>query len=500
MNALTDTRNAPGSAKPLGLLLAALASVASSNVGAADWRMAPPAPAFLTWVAKTPDDRLPEIMPGDSEAMGFHAGPIRIPMAHENAAAVSGLSQDPLPRRFDLRFARGVTSVKNQGQCGSCWIFAAYGSMESNLKYRQQQDWNFAEQDINHAHGFDDPECWGGDNLMATAYLARWSGPFAEEQFPYPYATDESRRGSGTTMLTKKHLQEVTLLPERTGSLDNELIKRLIRQHGGVLAAYRHRKDWYNPETAAYYYFGEGDPTHAITVVGWDDDYPKTAFLEGKQPPGNGAFIIKNSWGPEWGKKGYFYLSYYDEKISNFTAFHNIQTVGNYTKIYEYDPLGWTSSIGMPESSEAWFSNLFMAATVAPMIKAVSFYTPVIHSRYDISIYDKVEANQPVSGQKIATLSGVIGLPGYHTIPLGAPASVTPFKRFAVVVKLTTPGYFYPVPLETRLEGHSSAAKATTGESFISADGITWTDVVTEFDDKLMGPHPNVALKAFGGR
>ena len=497
MSTIYATRKALGSVIPLGLILAALTSAASLNVGAAEWRMAPLNPAFLAWVAKTPDERLPEILPGDSEAMGFHAGPMRIPQATENYQALSGMSHDPLPRRFDLRLSRGVTSVRNQGQCGSCWIFATYGSMESNLKYRQQQNWNFAEQDMNHAHGFDDPECWGGDNMMATAYLARWSGPFAEGQFPYPYATDESRQGSGTTMLTKKHVQEVTFLPERKGPLDNELIKRMIRQHGGVLAAYRHRKDWYNPETAAYYFFGEGDPTHAITVIGWNDDFPKSAFLEGKQPPGNGAFIIKNSWGSEWGKKGFFYLSYYDEKLSSFTAFHSIQAVGNYTKIYEYDPLGWTSSIGMPGNSEAWFSNLFIAATVAPTIKAVSFYTPVINSRYEISIYDRVEANLPVSGQKVATLSGVIGLPGYHTLPLETPAPVTPFKRFAVVVKLTTPGYFYPVPLETRLDGHTSAAKATMGESFISADGITWKDVMTEIDKKLS---PNVALKAFGGR
>jgi hypothetical protein len=379
-------------------------------------------------------------------------------------------------------------------------IFAAYGSMESNLKYRQQQDWNFAEQDMNHAHGFDDPECWGGDNLMATAYLARWSGPFAEGQVPYPYATDESRRGSGTTMLTKSICRRCRFCRNERDHFDNELIKRVIRQHGGVLAAYRHRKDWYNPETAAYYYFGEGDPTHAITVVGWDDDYPRTAFLEGKQPPGNGAFIIKNSWGPNGASKAISICPTMTKKFPISQPFTTYRQPATTRKSMNTTPWAGPAPSACRTAAKPRFSNLFMAASVAPMIKAVSFYTPVLNSQYDISIYDKVEANQPVSGQKIVTVSGVIGLPGYHTIPLGAPAPVTPFKRFAVVVKLTTPGYFYPVPLETRLEGHSSAAKATTGESFVSADGIAWTDVVTEFDDKLLGPHPNVALKAFGGR
>jgi len=80
------------------------------------------------------------------------------------------------------------------------------------------------------------------------------------------------------------------------------------------------KTDYYNDATAAYYYPGGldanagtyGSGFHALTIVGWNDNYLASNFNTGTQPPGNGAFIVKNSWGPDWGESGFFYVSYYD--------------------------------------------------------------------------------------------------------------------------------------------------------------------------------------------
>lgn len=90
------------------------------------------------------------------------------------------------------------------------------------------------------------------------------------------------------------------------------------------------------------------EPDHDVAIVGWDDNYSRDNF--NKKPAGDGAWIIRNSWGADWGDGGYFYMSYYDSYAgSNVTAFHNTQATDNYSRIYQYDPLGNISAMGYPD-------------------------------------------------------------------------------------------------------------------------------------------------------
>ena len=55
-----------------------------------------------------------------------------------------------------------------------------------------------------------------------------------------------------------------------------------------------------NTATWSHYTWQRGMtvPTnHAVTIIGWDDDYPADNFLEGHRPPQDGAWLVKNSWG-----------------------------------------------------------------------------------------------------------------------------------------------------------------------------------------------------------
>ena len=102
-------------------------------------------------------------------------------------------------------------------------------------------------------------------------------------------------------------------------------IKSELYKGHGVSLAINVSHNGFIQDNMASYYDGNNAADHAVTVVGYDDDYPKENFVErdesgkitkGSLPPQNGALIIKNSWGTvDSEEDGFFYLSYYDHSI-----------------------------------------------------------------------------------------------------------------------------------------------------------------------------------------
>jgi hypothetical protein len=82
---------------------------------------------------------------------------------------------------------------------------------------------------------------------------------------------------------------------------------------------------------------------------------------------------------------------------------------------------------------------------------------------------------------------------GYHTVNLSSGIQLKADHKFSVVLKLTNSKYNYPIAIETPISGYSSKAKANSGESFISSNGNTWTDITT--DSGYL--NTNVCIKAF---
>ncbi len=394
-----------------------------------------------------------------------------------------------LPGSYDLRAIGKVTSVKDQGQCGSCWAFATYGSLESYLMPVEVND--FSENNLknlvtnSYPDGFDYTMNDGGNHYMAMAYLNRWTGPVNESSDPYnPYSNV-----SPTDLDPVKHIQEVTFIPDRNYYLDNDNIKQALMTYGAVYTSMYMNTNFYNSSNASYYYYySTPSANHAVCIVGWDDNYSKNNF---KTPaPENGAFIIKNSWGTSWGDNGYFYVSYYDTMIGqNNVVFNNAETITNYNQIYQYDPLGWVSSCGY-YSNTAWFSNVF-TSTGYDQLAAASFYVASANSTYELYAYANPTNDNPSSGTLIAHKTGSISNAGYTTIEFSSAVSLQLGVKFSVVVKLTTPGYNYPVPMEYPYPNYSSKAKANAQESYVSINGINWTDLTTVFTNT------NVCLKAF---
>jgi len=404
------------------------------------------------------------------------------------------LASTPLPTSYDLRTLNKVTPVKNQGHSATCWIYATYGSLESNLM--PGQNYNFSEQNMknllsdNYTNGFDRRSNGGGNYLMTSAYLTSWIGPIKNISDPW----NPKQYNSPTDLPIQTHVQNIIYLALRSNSTDNQEIKEAIMNYGGVgTSIYMDYNNTTicNKNTYSYYYNGTLDSYHDVTIVGWNDSYSRNNFST--IPPGDGAFIIKNSWGPQWGDNGYFYISYYDSNLGKQgeNAVFTAEPLNDYTNIYQHDPLGWTGSLGKGDSiNKFWGANVFTAAS-NETLKAVSFYTPVYNSNYTISIYNNT-GSKPISASgPIVTQTGTIPTTGYHTIPLNFRANIQTGQNFSVVLELTTPEYTYPISISKPIRGYSSNANAIAGESFASADGITWYDLTSVI------PNATICIKAF---
>lgn len=445
--------------------------------------LAPLDPAFVRYVENRAQGRELSSTTPDGHPLGYRPSPFRFPAGGGSRDFARKLYAS-FPATYDLRQLGKLTSVKDQGDCGSCWAHASLGSLESCLMPAENLD--FSENNLKNLHGFDWTCCYGGNAQMATAYLARWDGPVFEASDPYNAYSCDSPAGCPV----QRHVQKVVFYPKRTGSLDNDNIKEAVTNYGAVLVSMYWDNSAYRSDTHAYYSRGTHDSNHEVCIVGWNDNYPKSNFAT--QPAGNGAFIVRNSWGTSWGEGGYFYISYYDTQIADELAvFPSAESVNNYVRCYQYDPLGATTSLGYGSSITAWCANVFQAQANEELT-AASWYNAVPGTQWQLYVYTN-PGSSPRSGTLAKIISGTAAEAGYATTQLNPGVSLSNGQAFSLVLKLTTPGFTYPLPCEYAIAGYSTAADASPNQSYVSTDGTSWLDLgaAIGFEDT------NVCIKAF---
>ena len=376
-----------------------------------------------------------------------------------------------LPSAYDLRDDGLVTPIRDQGGSGSCWAFSTIAAIESYLLKYENISYDFSENNMKNLmgiYGLNGTD-WadGGNYYMSLAYLLRWSGPVNEIDDPF----SDWDTSSPTKLNLTKHIQDVLFIPVRLSYRDLDQIKYAILTYGALYTTMQADDSFqYEPD---YYHDIIENANHAVTLVGWDDNYSADNFAV--RPPGDGAFIIKNSWGTDHGYDGYWYISYYDKAFAGFgletlsaMAIVNVENATNYKNIYQYDILGNTfESLGF-NSNTAWLANQFLAKNNNPLT-AFGLYT------YGDSEY---LVNITVNGISKCIQEGFVKGAGYHTIKLDEYVELAKNDIFKIAVKLTTPDSFYPIAIESKRESYSSGASANPNESFISIDGINWIDLV----------------------
>ena len=480
----------------LSALLAAVAAavvlLAPAACLAAGGSVAPADPAFLRYLAHPPAARDLGLAPAPVSSAGVprtHLAPItaRYPDSFVSAgasAAASAASGDA-PAAFDLRDAGKLSLVRDQGRYGTCWAFASLASLESSLLPAAAAD--YSENNLAHRAGFALGYDSGGNSYMAAAYLLRWDGPVAEADDPYaPYATTPNPSPADATV--RAHVQEVLDLPARKTAADNADLKWAVMTYGAVYTTMYWAGSAYRDATHAYYYTGAG-ANHAVDIVGWDDAYPAAGFAT--SPPGPGAFLVRNSWGTAFGSGGYFWVSYYDASFGRQSAvFAGAEPVAAGERIYQHDPLGWIASYRPPTAADpttAWFAAAYTPADDGTL-SAAGFYAPAPDATYEVRVAESVAG---IRNAAVAA-SGTLAAAGFHTVTLDAPLTTTAGRPLVIAVRLTTPGYGYPVAIERPYAGYANAT-AAAGQSYVSGDGTSWTDMTT----LIAGA--DVCLKGYGG-
>ena len=401
-----------------------------------------------------------------------------------------------LPSKYDLRSEGLVTYAKSQGSSGACWAFTTLAALESYLLKFENTSYDISENNMKNLMGADGengtdwPE--GGNYQMALAYLLRWDGPIDENDDSFSAYSIIPTYGLDPI----KHVQGAMFIPMRMGYLDNNQIKYAIMQYGALYTSI------YGTSMIKNVYNSVAEiPNHAVTIVGWDDNYPASKFL-GNKPPGNGAFIIKNSWGTSYGENGFGYVSYYDKTFAGFSldslsamAFTSVENITNYKDIYQYDILGNTyESLGFG-SDTAWLANQFEAISNNPLA-AFGVYAYGV-SDYLIDIY--------VNGDLKYSQEGKLDYAGFHTIALNQLVDLVKGDIFRINLKLTTFDSIFPIAIESARSGYSSKAISSVNQSFVSADGINWIDIGQDLEMlKISGcfynktlEQANVCLKAY---
>ncbi len=400
-----------------------------------------------------------------------------------NNSSYSIAASGALPSYYDLRQQGRVTPVKAQVIDGPCWAFTAIGSLESCLL--PGETWNFSENNMKnilsnlYPQGFDRNFSAGGNSEQALAYFARWSGPVNASSDPY-----NTTSGISPANLTAvKHIQECIFIAPRKNATDNDQLKEAIIKYGAIDASIYWNETFESEDGKSYYYNGSKiNANHDICLVGWNDSYNSSNFKI--NPPGPGAFIIKNSWGTDQGDKGYNYISYYDMTFAYdiLYVFMNAEPINNYKEIYQYDPFGYVTSMG--NGSSAAFMNVFNATSNNPLT-AASFYALVPNTSYQLYTV--------VNNTTSLVSKGVISTPGYKTIKFN-PIPLVKGQEFKVWVNITTPNNDKPIAIEYAKENWTSKATSNLGESFYNFyDGNGWVDLKNDSEIS----NANVCLKAF---
>ncbi len=290
-----------------------------------------------------------------------------------------------------------------------------------------------------------------------------------------------------------------------------------------------------NKDTWAYYMPAPNGGNHAVTVVGYDDNYPRENFAtkppadmfpdgrhEGATNGGNGAWLIKNSWGSgeeefpnkddgTWGlfqgqdkapyektsdvHTGYFWMSYYDQSLEMPEALSfDKSNVGKSYILDEHDYMPVYEMAGATTEGETAMANVF-TAEYGEKLEQISFFTAAPGTKIYYTVYLlQDEFKDPTDGTIVSYGTEEYKYGGFHKVDLKDPAMIARGQHYSIVItEVVDSKYAINMPIglgkETATEMDTTYQKGIVNEkeSYVFTDG-EWKDYSDKaLQEKLLG-------------
>ena len=362
------------------------------------------------------------------------------------------------PTSYNAKEHGLVTPVRVQTG-GSCWAHSAVGAIEANLikkgyatandltlsEYflvRMVKDGYFPGADDSANDGYCEADkkmllLTGGNYKKLGRALLNFSGPVQAEK--YDFANAQNREMDALTeelntkiTYTDKYDRDfvVTGIEKIPHTVDS--IKDAVLSYGACDFYYyvgggANVNLYLNSNTNAYYCPDVTSGGHAVTIIGWDDNYSRDNFKDIAKPQSDGAWLVKNSWGEDLINGGFYWISYESRCYS--AAVYDTAPKNEYENVYLYDGLGPISTV-----SASGAANVFTAKSGEMLTKVCCGGVLDPATEYTFEVYKlPADYTSPVDGTLVYTQTS----PGSGTkfLDLTTPVSFSQGEIFSVVFR-----------------------------------------------------------------
>ncbi|CAD7088593.1 unnamed protein product [Hermetia illucens] len=229
------------------------------------------------------------------------------------------VDDNEVPDSIDFREKGYVTPVKNQGNCGSCWAFSAVGSLEGQLYAATKKLVALSEQELVDCSKTNEG-CDGGAVGFAFEDLETLGGIASEESYPY--------RGTDDTCTLKKDMIVAEVTGFKAIPKKENVLKTAVALKGPISVGIQATENFVNYKEGIFYdkscMNNEIYMNHGVLIVGYGKD----------NSTGKDYWIVKNSWGANWGDNGYIKMSRNRKNncdIASAASYPFVTPKGNYS-------------------------------------------------------------------------------------------------------------------------------------------------------------------------